>query len=85
MSVAVLSLRSLKYIWVQGYNATPIGVNILAMEHLFWNIEFTLVQQDVVDSFSKGSEVESTGKPTYILAYYSLAGRRTYHLDSEGV
>ena len=75
--MAILTLRSLKYIWVQGYNAKLTGVNLLAMECPFWNIEFTPSHQDVVDGFSEDSEVESTRKPTQILAYYSLAGRRT--------
>lgn len=82
LSVAVLSLRSLKYIWVQGYNATPTGVNLLAMERPFWNIEFTPARQDAVDGFSEDLEAESAGKPAQILAYYSLAGRRTDHPDS---
>lgn len=81
LSVAVLSLRSLKYIWVQGYNATPTGVNLLAMERPFWNIEFTPARQVAVDGFSEDLE-EVAGKPAQILAYYSLAGRRTDHPDS---
>ena len=55
------------------------------MEHPFWNIEFTPACQDAVDEFSEYSEAESVGKPTQLLAYYSLVGRRTDHPDSEGV
>ena len=50
--------------FIQGYNATPTGVNLLAMEHPFWNIEFTPTRQDVVDDFYEDSEAESAGKPT---------------------
>lgn len=80
LSVAVLSLRSLKYIWVQGYNATPSGFDLLAMERPFWNIEFTPAFQVTVDGFNLEEEI--TEKPAQILAYYSLAGRRTDHPDS---
>ena len=55
------------------------------MEHPFWNIEFTPAHQDAMDEFSKDLKVESAGKPAQILAYYSLARRRTDHPDSEGV
>ena len=50
--------------FIQGYNATPTGVNLLAMEHPFWNIEFTLARQDAVDEFSEDLEAESAGNPT---------------------
>ena len=59
--------------FIQGYNGTPTGVNLLAMEHPFWNIEFTPACQDAVDEFFEESEEESVGKPTQILADYSLA------------
>lgn len=80
LSVAVLSLRSLKYIWVQGYNSTPTGVDLLAMERPFWNIEFTPAFHVTVDGFNLETEIAE--KPAQILAYYSLAGRRTDHPDS---
>ena len=68
--------------FILGYNATPTRVNLLAMKHPFWNIEFTPARQDAVDEFSEDLEVESAGKPTHILAYYSLVGRRIDHPDS---
>ena len=71
--------------FIQGYNATPTRFNLLAIEHPFWNIEFTPTRQDAVAEFSEDSEAKSAGKPTQILAYYSLARRRTDHLDSKGV
>ena len=71
--------------FIQGYSATPTGVNILAVEHPFWNIEFTPARQDAVDEFFEDSEAEFAGKPAQILAYYSLARRRIDHPDSEGV
>ena len=43
------------------------------MEHPFWNTEFTPAHQDAVDEFFEESEEESVGKPTQILADYSLA------------
>lgn len=51
LSVAVLSLRSLKYIWVQGYNETLTRFHLLDMSYPFWNIEFTLTSQVTVDGF----------------------------------
>lgn len=80
LSVAVLSLRSLKYIWVQGYNSTPTGVDLLAMERPFWNIEFTPSFHVTVDAFNLEAKIAE--KPAQILAYYLLAGRRTDHPDS---
>jgi len=82
LSLAVLSLRSLKYIWVQGYNATPTGLNLLAMERPFWNIEFTPALQVATDRFPEDLEANVAEKPAQILAYYSLAGRRTDHPNS---
>ena len=71
--------------FIQGYNATPTEFNLLAMENPFWNIEFTPILQDAMDEFSEDSEAESARKPAQILTYYSLAGRRTDHPNSEGV
>eukprot|EP00252_Welwitschia_mirabilis_P010229 TRINITY_DN23402_c0_g1_i1.p1 TRINITY_DN23402_c0_g1~~TRINITY_DN23402_c0_g1_i1.p1 ORF type:complete len:583 (-),score=85.49 TRINITY_DN23402_c0_g1_i1:394-2142(-) len=67
ISVAVLNLRALKYIWVQGYDATPTGKDLLFMARPFWNIEFT---------------PEGIERPAEVLAYYSLAGRRTDHPET---
>ncbi|MQL81665.1 hypothetical protein Taro_014118 [Colocasia esculenta] len=70
LAQAVLHLSSLRYIWVQGYNASPDGRDLLDMARRFWNIEFIPPQQlDLEDG-----PVE---QPAQILAYYSLAGKRT--------
>lgn len=66
LALAVMRLPSLRYIWVQGYQATPDGSDLTAMVRPFWNIEF----------ISPGSEADADAQ-TQFLAYYSLAGRRT--------
>lgn len=66
LALAVLRLPSLRYIWVQGYQATPDGSDLAAMVRPFWNIEF----------ISPNSESDADAQ-VQILAYYSLAGRRT--------
>ena len=48
--------------FIYGYNETPTIVNILSMEHPFWNIEFTPTHQDAVDEFFEDSEAKSVGK-----------------------
>jgi coronatine-insensitive protein 1 len=82
IAAAVLNLKSLKYIWVQGYKGTATGEKLLAMSRLFWNIEFTpplIVTRDELDDMEKEL---SRLKPAQILAYYSLAGRRTDNPES---
>ncbi|CAM0955615.1 unnamed protein product [Alopecurus aequalis] len=64
IAVAALQLKSLRYLWVQAYNASPTGTDLMAMARPFWNIEFTPPDQD-----PKGH--------AQVLAYYSLAGART--------
>jgi coronatine-insensitive protein 1 len=66
LALAVMQLPSLRYIWVQGYQATPDGSDLAAMARPFWNIEF----------ISPGPEANADSQ-TQFLAYYSLAGRRT--------
>nr|WGH73301.1 coronatine-insensitive protein 1 [Ginkgo biloba] len=75
LAAAVQNLKSLKYIWVQGYNATAMGDKLLAMSRPFWNIEFTPAHQVAMDEFVE--DMEGGEQPAQILAYYSLAGRRT--------
>lgn len=83
LACAVLNLKSLKYIWVQGYNATVTGANLLAMARPYWNIEFSPGVQSSRDLFAEDMEgEESEGQAPQILAYYSLAGRRTDHPQS---
>ncbi|XP_058109260.1 coronatine-insensitive protein 1-like [Magnolia sinica] len=77
LALAVLQLRSLRYIWVQGYNASKTGSDLLAMIRPYWNIEFIPQRQAIVyDEFGSPAEVDRVERPAQILAYYSLAGRR---------
>ncbi|WOL16550.1 hypothetical protein Cni_G25337 [Canna indica] len=75
LAVAATQLPSLRYLWVQGYRASPGGRDLLAMARPFWNIEFISPTYDVShDEMGGGAGVESQAQ---ILAYYSLAGTRT--------
>ncbi|TVU36461.1 hypothetical protein EJB05_18396 [Eragrostis curvula] len=65
LALAVLQMPSLRYIWVQGYRASQTGRDLLLMARLFWNIEFVPHGVPSVDSQAQ------------VLAYYSLAGRRS--------
>ncbi|KAJ6819319.1 coronatine-insensitive protein-like protein 1a-like [Iris pallida] len=78
LSLAVLQLTSLRYLWVQGYNASPTGSDLLAMVRPFWNIEFIPPRQEILDTENDGGQVEIPREdPAQILAYYSLAGQRS--------
>ncbi|KAK9063947.1 hypothetical protein SSX86_017819 [Deinandra increscens subsp. villosa] len=66
LAMAVLQLRSLRYLWVEEYMGYKTGSDLLAMARPFWNIEIM-----------PPSEVLWFEKPANILAYYSLAGPRT--------
>ncbi|XP_059317925.1 coronatine-insensitive protein 1 [Lycium ferocissimum] len=68
LALAALQLKSLRYLWVQGYRASATGRDLLAMARPFWNIE--LIPSRLVDG-------EDHPHPAHILAYYSLAGQRT--------
>lgn len=67
IAVAALQLKSLRYLWVQGYRASYTGGDLMAMVRPFWNIEFIAPSQ---------GEPSPEGQ-AQILAYYSLAGART--------
>lgn len=78
LSIAVLQLTSLRYVWVQGYNASVNGNDLLAMIRPFWNIEFIPPRRETDIALNDGEEVEVISEhPAQILAYYSLAGPRT--------
>ncbi|XP_020571198.1 coronatine-insensitive protein homolog 1b [Phalaenopsis equestris] len=68
LALAVLQLPYLRYIWVQGYNASPDGRDLLFMDRPYWNIEFIPPRRETNDN--------NVPHPAQILAYYSLAGRR---------
>ncbi|XP_076948499.1 coronatine-insensitive protein 1-like [Bidens hawaiensis] len=71
LALAVLQLRSLRYLWVQGYRGSKTGFDLLTMARPFWNIE--IIPPRKVKT-GEGREMEH---PAHILAYYSLAGPRT--------
>jgi coronatine-insensitive protein 1 len=67
LATAALQLKSLRYLWVQGYKSSATGTDLMTMIRPFWNIEF--IAPDHSEPCPQGSQ--------QILAYYSLAGRRT--------
>ncbi|KAJ0855895.1 putative leucine-rich repeat domain superfamily, transport inhibitor response 1 [Helianthus annuus] len=71
LATAVLQLKSLRYLWVQGYIGSETGLDLLTMARPYWNIE--LIPPRKVQ-YGEGREIEH---PAHILAYYSLAGPRT--------
>ncbi|XP_008775055.2 coronatine-insensitive protein homolog 1b-like [Phoenix dactylifera] len=81
LALAVTQLPSLRYLWVQGYKASPTGRDLMAMARPFWNIEFIPPRQHFVDHDldDRLGAIESRAQ---ILAYYSLAGKRTDCPDS---
>ncbi|XP_077238757.1 coronatine-insensitive protein 1-like [Tasmannia lanceolata] len=77
LAMAVMQLASLRYIWVQGYKASPKGRDLLAMTRSFWNIEFIPPRKAAVfDEFGRPVEGDGIEQPAQILAYYSLDGQR---------
>jgi coronatine-insensitive protein 1 len=76
LALAVLQMPSLRYIWVQGYRSSQTGQDLLLMARPFWNIEF------VPHSPQSSYQLTADGLPcvdsqAQVLAYYSLAGRRS--------
>lgn len=74
-AVLLLQLKSLRYLWVQGYGASESGSDLLAMARPFWHIELIPTRQ-VLDLDPNGETVGSQ-HPAHILGYCSLAGKRT--------
>lgn len=68
---AVLELKSLRYLWVQGYRGSQNGCDFLAMARPFWNIE--IIPSRRVNC----GEDKVVDHPAHVLAYYSFAGSRT--------
>ncbi|KAG6526679.1 hypothetical protein ZIOFF_016680 [Zingiber officinale] len=79
LAMAALRLPSLRYLWVQGYVASPFGNDLLLMARAFWNIEFIPPKHDVNETEDRRGNIESQAQ---ILAYYSLAGKRVDCPDS---
>ncbi|XP_027331849.1 coronatine-insensitive protein 1-like isoform X2 [Abrus precatorius] len=81
LSVAATQLTSLRYLWVQGYGASPSGRDLLAMARPFWNIEL-IPSRRVVVCNTQDERPVIVEHPAHILAYYSLAGQRTDFPDT---
>ncbi|KAL6980653.1 Coronatine-insensitive protein 1 [Sarracenia purpurea var. burkii] len=80
LAMAALQLTSLRYMWVQGYRASPTAHDLFAMARPFWNIELMPARRVVVsDPLEEAVIVEN---PAHILAYCSLAGQRTDFPDT---
>ncbi|GAV56796.1 hypothetical protein CFOL_v3_00338 [Cephalotus follicularis] len=77
LAAAVMQLTSLRYLWVQGYRASPTGRDLLAMARPFWNIELIPSRRVVVNDDLQDGENVVLEQPAHILAYYSLVGPRT--------
>ncbi|KAL2317156.1 hypothetical protein Fmac_031032 [Flemingia macrophylla] len=80
LAVAATRLTSLRYLWVQGYGASPSGRDLLAMARPYWNIELIPSRHVVVNN--QQEEPVIVEHPAHILAYYSLAGPRTDFPDT---
>ncbi|XP_009787310.1 coronatine-insensitive protein 1 [Nicotiana tabacum] len=76
LALAAMQLKSLRYLWVQGYRASSTGRDLLAMARPFWNIELIPARRVVASEGNNGETVVAE-HPAHILAYYSLAGQRT--------
>ncbi|OWM69987.1 coronatine-insensitive protein 1-like [Punica granatum] len=80
LSVAVMNLTSLRYLWVQGYRGSDAVNDLLAMARPYWNIELIPARRVSTDQ-GGDSEVQDHHPahihPAHILAYYSLEGPRT--------
>lgn len=81
LALAALQLKSLRYLWVQGYRASSAGRDLLAMARPFWNIELIPARRVIANDGNNGEAVVSE-HPAHILAYYSLAGQRTDFPDT---
>eukprot|EP00249_Psilotum_nudum_P021997 c28333_g1_i2 orf=414-2180(+) len=77
IAASMLKMKSLKYVWVQGYKATEMGRDLLAMKHSSWNVELI---QCTADELGEDPSLEigvREKEPAQFLAYRSMAGLRT--------
>ncbi|GAB2299619.1 Coronatine-insensitive protein 1 [Dionaea muscipula] len=77
---AASDLRSLKYLWVQGYNPSPTGFDLSPMLSSSWNIELIPARREALDD-----GVGQIEYPAQIIAYRSLVGHRTDFPDDRSV
>ncbi|GJN14566.1 hypothetical protein PR202_gb01409 [Eleusine coracana subsp. coracana] len=75
LALAMLHMRSLRYVWVQGYKASQTGRDLMLMARPFWNIEFTPPNPNNIDRLMENGE-PGVDSQAQVLAYYSLAGKR---------
>ncbi|MCO5562001.1 hypothetical protein L7F22_015627 [Adiantum nelumboides] len=60
IATSVLKMKSLKYIWVQGYKATGTGLDLLPLTNDYWSVEL----------------VDEPGAPAQFVAYRCLSQKR---------
>ncbi|CAN6460645.1 unnamed protein product [Victoria cruziana] len=71
-------LKSLRYLWVQAYDATPSGHHLSAMSRPFWNMEFCPGRLLPADMGSKDFALDGDRcLDPQVIAYCSIAGRRS--------
>lgn len=75
LAMAALQLKSLRYLWVQGFRPSQTRQDLSLMARRFWNIE--LIPARRVTATDHEGETVVADHPAHILCYYSLAGRRT--------
>ncbi|CAM8886621.1 hypothetical protein QQ045_024992 [Rhodiola kirilowii] len=84
IAFAVTQLKSLRFIWVQGYTASIDGRDLFYMQRPYWNIELIPARRITLDPNEEelldGNPVAM--HPAQILAYYSLIGPRTDYPES---
>ncbi|KAE9606164.1 hypothetical protein Lal_00025593 [Lupinus albus] len=80
LAVAATRLTSLRYLWVQGYGASPSSLDLLAMARPYWNIEIIPSRRVLANNDPQDPII--VDHPAHILAYYSLAGQRTDFPDT---
>lgn len=79
IAFAVSQLRSLRFLWVQGYTPSVDGLDLSHVQRPHWNIELIPARRIEVDQ----NEEELIDwhpvamHPAQILAYHSLVGQRT--------
>lgn len=76
LALAMLQMPSLRYVWVQGYKASQTGRDLMLMARPFWNIEFTPPSPENANRLTVDGE-PCVDRYAQILAYYSLAGKRS--------
>lgn len=92
---AVLEMPLLRYLWVQGYKASRTGNGLLAMARPFWNMELIRPCREIVDcdadrcqsllemtNFALDRGRDFVDSQAQVLAYYSLAGKRSDYPES---